>query len=106
MLDAKQRTETTRPTVLGGYTRDISETGLGIVVPDIRLGNVYINNPGRTLRIILGLPGGTVEIHAIPARYTVLEEGAESQGYLIGMQIKTMSERDRQRYLAFINSLQ
>jgi hypothetical protein len=106
VLDASTKPDkSARPLVLGGYTRDVSETGLGIVVPDIRLGNFYITNPGRTLRIMLGLPGSPVEIHAVPARYIVLEEGGESKGYLIGMQIKEMNERDRHRYQAFLNTL-
>ncbi len=55
---------------------------------------------------MLGLPGEPVEIQAIPIRYIELEEEAESEGYLIGVHITRMSERDRSRYEAFLKTFQ
>ena len=105
--DARNKTEGARgPSVLAGYTRDVSETGLGIVLPDIRLNNSNVTRPDRTLRIMLGLPGDAVEIHAIPIRYVELEEDAESEGYLIGVHITGISDRDRSRYQAFLKTFQ
>jgi hypothetical protein len=94
--------------VLAGYTRDVSETGLGIVVPDIRIGGLNITRPDRMLRIMLGLPGHPIEIHAVPVRYIELEEqeDEDSARYLIGILIKAMSPRDRTHYNAFLKSLQ
>ncbi len=94
------------PTVLAGFTRDISESGLGIVLPDIRIGKSSVTRPDKTLRIMLGLPGEPIEIHALPARYVKVEEGGESEGYLLGVRIIEMSARDRSRYEAFLKSLQ
>ncbi|HEX8141543.1 MAG TPA: PilZ domain-containing protein [Pyrinomonadaceae bacterium] len=90
--------------VLAGYTRDVSETGLGIIVPDIRIGGLNITRPDRLLRIVLGLPRHPVEIQAVPVRYVELEE-VEHGRYLIGMLIKSMSEQDRKHYDAFLKSL-
>ena len=93
------------PTVLAGFTRDVSESGLGIVLPDIRIGKSSVTRPDKTLRIMLGLPGEPVEIHALPVRYVELEEGGESDGYLVGVRIIEISERDRSRYQEFLKTL-
>jgi len=93
------------PTVLAGFTRDVSESGLGIVLPDIRIGKSSVTRPDKTLRIMLGLPGEPIEIQALPVRYVEMEEDAESEGYLVGVHIIKMSERDRSRYQAFLQTL-
>jgi PilZ domain len=102
----EMKTEGSRgPTVLAGFTRDVSESGLGIVLPDIRIGKSSVTRPDKTLRIMLGLPGEPIEIHALPVRYVEVEEGGESDGYLVGVRITEMSERDRSRYRAFLKTL-
>jgi hypothetical protein len=54
---------------LQGYTRDISESGLAIIVPSLRLGSLYLTAAAAKLRIvILDLPTGEVEIEASPVR--------------------------------------
>jgi len=108
LLDVNRKLDAARgPTVLAGYTRDISEMGMGIVLPDVRLGNFNITRPGRTLRIMLGIPGPPVEIHGTTVRHVKLEADEETGGgYLIGIQITHMSERDRNRYQDFLKSLQ
>ena len=109
LLEVKNRPDNARlRSVLAGYTRDVSETGLGIIVPDIRIGGLNITRPDRMLRIMLGLPGHPVEIRAVPVRYVELEEeeDGEKSRYLIGMLIKAMSKRDRTHYDAFLKSLQ
>ncbi|HEX8847349.1 MAG TPA: PilZ domain-containing protein [Pyrinomonadaceae bacterium] len=90
---------------LSGYTRDISETGLAIIVPTIRIEGQYITNDNRTLRIMLKLPTGPVEILAKPVRYSPLEDDAKDTGYLVGVQITGMSDDDRARFNAYIQTL-
>jgi hypothetical protein len=109
LLEVKAKPDNARlRSVLAGYTRDVSETGLGIVVPDIRIGGLNITRPDRMLRIMLGLPGQPVEIRAVPVRYVELEEDedAEQARYFIGMLIKEMSPSHRSQYNAFLKSLQ
>lgn len=88
---------------LVGYTRDVSETGLGVVVPDVRLSGRLIVGPDRALRLLVGLPSGAVEMTATAVRYAEPEDGAGD--YLVGVHIGEMSKADRARYLKFINSL-
>ncbi|HEX5708426.1 MAG TPA: PilZ domain-containing protein [Pyrinomonadaceae bacterium] len=88
---------------LVGYTRDVSETGLGVVLPDVRIGGRLIVNPERALRLLVGLPTGAVEMTATAVRYAE-PEGDES-GYLVGVHINEMPKAHRALYLKFINSL-
>ncbi len=91
---------------LAGYTRDISETGLGLVVPSIRIGGQYLVSENRTLRITLELPqGDAIEIYARPVRYTPLDEDAGESGYLVGVQITRLSDADRARYRVHLQTL-
>ena len=91
---------------LTGYTRDISETGLGLIVPSIRIGGQYLVSEDRTLRIMLELlPDDAIEIYARPVRYTPLDEDAGATGYLVGVLITHIADADRVRYLAHIQTL-
>jgi hypothetical protein len=90
---------------LAGYTRDLSETGLGIIIPSIRIGNNYLAHESRTLQIMLVLPQRRIELHVVPARYNLLEEGAGEKGYLLGVQITEISDDDRALYLAYLDTL-
>jgi hypothetical protein len=90
---------------LAGYTRDVSESGLAIIVPAIRIGGQYITDDNRTLQIMLKLPNGIIKLHGTPARYSPLDEDATDTGYLIGIQIDTMSNDDRALFKAYLETL-
>jgi hypothetical protein len=89
---------------LVGFTRDISETGLALIVPSLRIGDRYLVDEGCTLRVVLvDLPTGEIEIYATPRRYEELQ-GAEP-GHLIGVEITDISEIDRSRLNQYLNML-
>ena len=92
---------------LAGYTRDISTTGLALIVPAIRIGGNYITGENNTLQIILKLPDGVVELYGKPVRYSPFEEegDAADTGYLVGVHIERMSEEDRVRFDAYIERM-
>lgn len=95
-----------QPLKLAGYTRDISSTGLALIVPAIRIGGQYITGENRTLDIIIKLPSGsTIKITATPVRYSPLEADGRDTGYLIGAQIVHMSDEDRTRFEAYLQTL-
>lgn len=88
---------------LEGFTRDISETGLALIVPSLRVGDRYLVDEGCTLRVVLlDLPTGQIEIYATPVRYEQLHE--PEIGHLIGVQITSMGESDRDRLLQFLKT--
>ena len=89
-----------------GYTRDLSEIGLSIVVPSLRVGGHYLTDRECRLRIVLAdLTTGPVEIYAKPVRYEQQKESGGAAGHLIGARIIQMSESDRTRYVDYLRSL-
>lgn len=89
---------------LSGHTRDVSETGLGLVITaeDLRalagLGEHY------TLRLVLTLPAGPVELAVSPVRFEKLGQ-SEDAGFLVGARITDMSGRDRVNFMGYIREL-
>lgn len=94
-----------QPLKLAGYTRDISATGLALIVPAIRIGGQYITGENRKLEILLKLPSCTIKVNATPVRYSPLEEEGTDTGYLIGVQIVQMSDEDRAHFDAYLQTL-
>jgi hypothetical protein len=89
---------------LVGFTRDISDTGLALVVPSLRVGDRYLVDEGCTLRVVLlDLPAGEIEIYATPVRYEQLQE--PEIGHIIGVRITEVSDGDRTRLLQYLKTL-
>lgn len=84
--------------MVAGYTQDISETGLGIVVPEGSLEEQTLI--GSTFHIVLGLDAGALDIEARAVRYEQTEKG-----HLIGVQITNMNGRDRVLFLKYLYQL-
>ncbi len=93
--------------ILQGHTRDVSATGLALVVPSIRIGDRYLTGEDRTLSIALELATGSVHLQAAPMRYEPLElDDSETEpGYLIGAHIKMMSGTDRLRFSEYLQGI-
>src|SRR5262245_29425618 len=92
-----------RKSWVDGHTLDISTSGLALVVPAIRIGEHYLVGDDRRLIVRLELPTGTVEMEVKPVRYESLEEHETEFGYLIGVHIEVMNERDRAAYENFVH---
>src|SRR5918997_3290708 len=54
---------------VAGHTRDASESGLGVVLPVIRLGGRYLVGGGVTLRLTLKLGEQNARLYGTPVRY-------------------------------------
>lgn len=93
------------PLPILGQTRDLSETGLSLLLPTLDLGREQINAANFPLRLVLSLPGGiaVVQANAVRADEVLTPEG--ERGFVVGARITKMNERDRKRYLALLNSL-
>ena len=89
---------------VSGHTRDVSESGLGLVVTAedhqalAGLGDTY------TLRLVLTLPSGPVELTVSPVRFERLGE-SEDADFLVGAYIIDMSGRDRVRFMEYVRGL-
>ncbi len=90
------------PTVIYGYTRDLSETGLALVLPELNVGGYHFAVPGRAMNIRLKLPGGPIEMRVEYVRHAEFEgEG----GQLVGVRVLEMSKQARAGYLSFLKTL-
>lgn len=89
---------------LAGFTRDVSATGLALILPAIRIGEHYLTGEGRALRIMLEFPTGPLQLDAVPVRYERLDEGDPEKGYLVGVRITEVSDHDRARFIEYLRS--
>jgi response regulator RpfG family c-di-GMP phosphodiesterase len=85
---------------LTGYTYDISESGVGLIVAAEDMEALDSFGSTYTLRLVLTLPKGPIELVITPVRHQQLDDGKE---YLVGAQITDMSGRDRVRFMEFIS---
>lgn len=93
------------PQPILGRTRDVSETGLSLVLPWLTLGEERIDVVGFPLRIVLCLPSGIIVVQAETARWELLPDEEGHDSYLVGARITRMSEPDRRRYQSFLRTL-
>ena len=88
---------------LSGYTSDLSETGLSLVMPSIRIGSYYLTSGGCSLLIKLDLPDGEVQMKAVAERYERIQDEVETK-YLIGARITEISTDNRKRFVSFLQT--
>lgn len=93
-----------RLAAIAGHTCDLSASGLGLIVPAIRIGDQYLTGNARLLRVALELPEVIIQMHVLPVRYEQLQ-GAEGSGFLIGARITELSAEDRARYISYLKRL-
>lgn len=89
---------------LSGYTRDISESGLAVIITSRDMDALSALGEDYTLRLVVTLPAGPVQLTVAPARYQRLGE-TETADFLVGAQITDMSGRDRVLFMEFIRGL-
>jgi hypothetical protein len=103
---ASRTTEVIPSEKLIGSTRNISETGLAIVLNSLRIESRLITDEGCTLRIVLDIyPKGLVEMEAVAVRSELLEEKERDAAHLIGVCITNIGDSDRTRYLEYLEGL-
>ena len=88
---------------LKGHTRDISSSGLAMMLPQVHLEGHHLAADGRELQVVLELPGGAIPLVVLPRRYEKLDEAELGCNYLIGAKIVRMEDKDRNRFEEFIS---
>ena len=91
--------------MIAGHTRDMRATGLSLILPAMPTGIEEITGEDRTLRIVLELPTGPIEIEAAPVRYEQLDKEGSEQCYLVGARITEISDSDCVRFVKYLRSL-
>jgi c-di-GMP-binding flagellar brake protein YcgR len=102
MLDQSKGKGARHVMKVNGFTRNISETGLALLVPGIRKGDHHLAATNRRLLIVLELPNGSIRLQAKPVRYERLRS---ENGYLVGARIISMSDDDRVRFRRYLYRL-
>lgn len=102
LLDAEASAE---PALVQGHTRDLSDDGLGVVLPNIRVGGRYLVGDSVTLRVTLKLPEGYARLYGTPVRYEKLEGVGPDKGFVVGIRLTDTSERDHALLVNYLKSL-
>ena len=102
LLDAEASAE---PALVQGRTRDVSTEGLGLILPNIRVGGRYLVGDSVTLRVTLKLPDVYVRLYGTPVRYEKLEATDSDKGFVVGLRLTDTDERDRALLFDYIKSL-
>ena len=92
---------------VAGHTHDVSESGLGVVLPAIRLGGRYLVGEGVTLRLTLNLGEQSARLYGTPVRYERLEGGDggghTDPGFLLG--IRLHEDGDRALFVEYLKGM-
>jgi hypothetical protein len=88
-----------------GFTRDLSETGLTLLLPSVRLGGAYLTDVESYLEVKLELPGGAVAIRTESVRFEQLPGREAGCNYLLAVRIINMQNDDRDRYVAYLKTI-
>ena len=86
ILDRELGTGSLGPLTLYGHTRDLSSSGLGIVIPAADMGPRH-SGENLPARVRVGLPGGGVEVEAEAVHWAPLDEMGLGRGVLIGVRV-------------------
>ena len=86
-------------------TRDLSETGIGLLAGSIYVGYTCVVDEGRPLLLRLALPSGEVEMETTAAHYLRLDSGGGEPRYLIGLRIDSMTDEVRALYQNYLEEL-
>jgi DNA-binding response OmpR family regulator len=87
-----------------GYTTDVSEGGLALVIPCVEITDCNFFGAEGPLQVTLSLPTGIVELQATPVRYEWLDKEQPSKGFLIGTRITGMNEESTARLKGFLEA--
>lgn len=89
-----------------GYTRDISQSGLALLVSAKSMSLLYSLGQNYKLQLVLTLPTGPIELEVTPVRYKHINEGKAGSFILIGAQITKLSDADRKRFVEYLDSFE
>ncbi len=88
-------------------TRDLSESGIGLVAPSIYLGYTCVVDEGRALSLSLELPdGSTVKLKTESAHYLRLDRDKAEAVYLIGLRIVEPAGEVLARFKEYLSALE
>ena len=107
-FDAEMNTERAHEAALAacilGETVDISRTGIGFLVPVIRLKEKYLVGQDRKLNVEIDLPTGKVYMRVVGCRYEKVGIHSSMERFFVGAHIVTLDGEDKEAYEACIDN--
>src|SRR5262245_29192719 len=99
-FDAEMNTERSREQARAacvlGETIDISRTGVGFLVPSIRIKEKYLVGQERQLNVEVDLPNGKVYMRVLGKRYEKVGVHISTERFLVGAHIISLEGGDRE----------
>lgn len=89
---------------VSGYTQDVSETGLSIIVSKIHIEGRYLTDQDRKLLIKLEIQDDIIEFKATAKRHQTIETETDEKGFLIGVAVKDIDEENRTKLIEFLKN--
>ena len=94
--------EAARAACILGETVDISRTGIGFLVPSIRVKEKYLVGHERPLNIEIDLPNGKVQLRVMGRRYEKVGVHLSTERFLVGAHILSLTGTDKEMYETFL----
>src|SRR5437764_11569343 len=91
-----------RSACIYGETADVSRTGIGFIVPAIRIKEKYLVGQQRDLNVEIDLPTGKIFLHAVGCRYEKVGIHISAEKFFVGAQITDLSGTDKENYETFL----
>jgi len=103
-VNSERAQELARSACILGETVDISRSGIGFLVPSIRLKEKYLVGQDRNLNIEIDLPTGKVHMKAIGRRYEKVGIHISTERFLVGAEIMSIDDVDKENYETFLKN--
>jgi len=103
-VNSEMAQELARTACILGETVDISRSGVGFLVPSIRLKEKYLVGQERNLNIEIDLPTGKVQLRAIGRRYEKVGIHISTERFLVGAEIRNLDGPDKENYETFLKN--
>lgn len=96
--------ELARSACILGETVDISRTGIGFLVPSIRVKEKYLVGHERNLNVEIDLPTGKISMRVIGRRYKKVGIHISTEKFLVGAHILSLTGADKENYETFLRN--
>ena len=83
---------------MSGETTDVSATGIGFIVPAIRIKEKYLVGQERILNVELDLSGRKVRMQVRGVRYERIGIHLSAERFVVGAEIVNVNEEDQAAY--------
>ena len=102
--NSERARELARSSCLFGETVDISRSGIGFLVPSIRVMEKYLVGQDRSLNLEIDLPTGKIQMTAIGRRYKKVGIHISTEKFLVGADIVGLTGTDKENYETFLRN--